>query len=96
VYFVHSFRAEPAAHNDDWVLATSHYGSDFVAAVQRGEVHATQFHPEKSGAAGLSVIQSFLEPPSEYAVPHAKGARLLCGQVTIVQPFNAPSSSFSV
>ncbi|CAL8471931.1 g11473 [Coccomyxa elongata] len=73
VYFVHSFRATPSPENEDWVLATSHYGGDFISAVQKGEVNATQFHPEKSGAAGLDIIQSFLEPPREYIVPSANG-----------------------
>lgn len=73
VYFVHSFRATPSPENADWVLATSHYGADFISAVQKGEVTATQFHPEKSGAAGLDIIQSFLEPPWEYIVPGANG-----------------------
>ena len=73
VYFVHSFRATPSPENADWVLATSHYGGDFISAVQKGEVNATQFHPEKSGAAGLDIIQSFLEPPREHIVPSANG-----------------------
>lgn len=81
---MHSFRATPSADNADWVLSTSHYGGDFVSAVQKGEVNATQFHPEKSGAAGLSVIQSFLEEPSQYVAPSTNGRApfgiALCGQ----------------
>lgn len=73
VYFVHSFRATPSPENSDWVLATSHYGEDFVSAVQKGEVSATQFHPEKSGAAGLAVIQSFMEESPQYIAPSANG-----------------------
>ena len=64
MYFVNSYRATPSAANEDWVLATSDYGGPFVAAVQRGNVTATQFHPEKSGAAGLRVLRNFLEPES--------------------------------
>lgn len=45
-------RALPSDANADWVLATSHYGEDFVAAVSKGAAMATQFHPEKSGATG--------------------------------------------
>ncbi|KAK9839005.1 hypothetical protein WJX74_007726 [Apatococcus lobatus] len=59
-YFVHSYCATPTPANDDWVLATSHYGMDFVAAIRQGDVHATQFHPEKSGPVGLAIIDSFL------------------------------------
>ncbi len=60
VYFVHSFRAMPSDANTDWVAATSSYGDRFVAAVNRGNVYATQFHPEKSGDAGLSILGAFL------------------------------------
>ena len=60
VYFVHSYRGLPSNDNSDWVLATSNYGVDFIAAIQKGNVCATQFHPEKSGATGLSILESFL------------------------------------
>ena len=59
---MHSYCAAPTPANDDWVLATSHYGMDFIAAVKQGNVHATQFHPEKSGPVGLAIIDSFLNP----------------------------------
>lgn len=55
--------------NSEWVLATSEYGGEFVAAVRRGNVYATQFHPEKSGAAGLDVLRGFLEPEATAALP---------------------------
>jgi glutamine amidotransferase/cyclase len=71
VYFVHSFRAEAAAANADWVLATAEYGGEFVAAVQRGAVCATQFHPEKSGAAGLDILRAFLDPAAAAAAAAA-------------------------
>lgn len=58
---MHSFRAKPQPGNKDWVLATTHYGSDFVSAIQKGNIAATQFHPEKSGVAGLDLLRSFLE-----------------------------------
>ncbi|WPL15652.1 Imidazole glycerol phosphate synthase subunit HisF [Thiorhodovibrio winogradskyi] len=59
-YFVHSYFAEPDASNRDWILAETDYGRPFISAVQRGEVVAVQFHPEKSGAAGLEVLRRFL------------------------------------
>jgi len=62
VYFVHSYHATPSSDNNDWVLATADYGGEFVAAVQKGNVSATQFHPEKSGAVGLDILKCFLEP----------------------------------
>ncbi|KAH7546751.1 hypothetical protein FEM48_Zijuj01G0234700 [Ziziphus jujuba var. spinosa] len=49
VYFVHSYRAIPSDKNKDWISSTSNYGDKFIASVKRGNVHAVQFHPEKSG-----------------------------------------------
>ncbi|KAI3433306.1 hypothetical protein D9Q98_003124 [Chlorella vulgaris] len=69
VYFVHSYHATPSPENAEWVLATAEYGGEFVAVVQRGNAYATQFHPEKSGAAGLDVLRSFLEPEVVAARP---------------------------
>ncbi|MGI8685930.1 MAG: imidazole glycerol phosphate synthase subunit HisH [Acidimicrobiales bacterium] len=55
VYFVHSFAPE---HTDD-VVATCDYGGPVVAAVERGPLWATQFHPEKSGPVGARVLANF-------------------------------------
>ncbi len=57
VYFVHSFY--PAPDDPSVVTATSDYGYPFCAAVQSGNIHATQFHPEKSGAVGLRILRNF-------------------------------------
>ena len=65
LYFVHSYRATPDVANEDWVLATCEYGGEFIAAVQKGEVMACQFHPEKSGEKGLSIFRNFLEGDTE-------------------------------
>ena len=56
VYFVHSFAPEPT----DGVVATCDYGGPVVAAIERGSLWATQFHPEKSGAAGLQLLRNFV------------------------------------
>ena len=56
VYFVHSYAPEPTAE----VVATCDYGGPVVAAVERGPLWATQFHPEKSGATGLAVLGNFV------------------------------------
>jgi len=56
VYFVHSFAAEPS----DDVVATCDYGGPLVAAVERGRLWATQFHPEKSGTIGLELLAGFV------------------------------------
>ncbi|XP_051136206.1 imidazole glycerol phosphate synthase hisHF, chloroplastic [Andrographis paniculata] len=65
VYFVHSYRAIPSDDNKEWVSSTCNYGGDFIASIRRGNVHAVQFHPEKSGDAGLSVLKRFLNPNNE-------------------------------
>ena len=56
VYFVHSYylRAE-----EDVVTATAEYGTTIHAAVQKGNLLACQFHPEKSGQVGLSLLENF-------------------------------------
>jgi len=56
-YFVHSYHCIPA--DPSLVLAESDYGGAFTAAIGRGRVFATQFHPEKSQARGLQVYRSF-------------------------------------
>jgi glutamine amidotransferase len=56
VYFVHSY-AVPAS---DDAVATCDYGGPVVAAVERGGLWATQFHPEKSGTVGLQVLANFV------------------------------------
>ena len=58
-YFVHAYHARPADPAD--VCGTAEYGGEFCAAVSRGRLLATQFHPEKSQQAGLRVIASFLD-----------------------------------
>ncbi|KAL5583629.1 hypothetical protein UlMin_016071 [Ulmus minor] len=64
VYFVHSYRAIPSDENKDWISSTCNYGDNFIASVRRGNVHAVQFHPEKSGEVGLSILRRFLQPKS--------------------------------
>ena len=59
VYFVHSYHL--AAEDDGQVLATTNYGGAVTAAVGRDNIVGTQFHPEKSQAAGLRIITNFLE-----------------------------------
>jgi len=56
-YFVHSYVARP--RDPEVIAATSDYGGDFCAAVARGRLFATQFHPEKSQAAGMELLRTF-------------------------------------
>ncbi|MCQ4764329.1 imidazole glycerol phosphate synthase subunit HisH [Cloacibacillus evryensis] len=59
MYFVHSFYVKAAERSD--VSAISEYGLIFDAAVERGNIFGCQFHPEKSGAAGLAILKNFIE-----------------------------------
>ncbi len=59
VYFVHSFFPKPI---DQSIVATrTEYGEAFASAIWRDNVFATQFHPEKSQAVGLRLLQNFVE-----------------------------------
>lgn len=64
-YYVHSYKVpyrKGELEKQGWAVATATYGEEtFVGAVAKGNVVATQFHPEKSGAAGLRVIKAFLD-----------------------------------
>lgn len=61
-YFVHSYAFE--VKNADDVIATTQHGITVTAAVRRGHVWGTQFHPEKSSKAGFKVLKNFIESPS--------------------------------
>src|SRR5205814_9118543 len=59
-YFVHSFYPEPDTRAArDARYAWCEYGVRFAAAVQRGRIHATQFHPEKSQRWGIRLLENF-------------------------------------
>ena len=60
VYFLHSLRVDTDAQR---VSAWADYGERFPAALESGPLSAVQFHPEKSGAAGLRVLANFAELP---------------------------------
>ncbi len=57
VYYTHAYRASP---NKDTVAVTE-YGGPFTAAAESGNIMGVQFHPEKSGAAGLTILKNFVE-----------------------------------
>ncbi|HEY7222379.1 MAG TPA: imidazole glycerol phosphate synthase subunit HisH [Micromonosporaceae bacterium] len=60
-YFVHSYAAHPAeALADGRLVTTSVHSAPFVAAVEAGPLAATQFHPEKSGDAGATLLRAWL------------------------------------
>lgn len=57
VYFVHSYYCEPV--NESIVATWTDYGGDFCSSVQQDNVMACQFHPEKSQAVGLKMLENF-------------------------------------
>lgn len=59
VYFVHSYYLKAAREED--VAATSAYGLEFHASVERNNIFACQFHPEKSSDTGLKILKNFIE-----------------------------------
>jgi glutamine amidotransferase/cyclase len=66
-YFVHSFHID--VEDPAVILTTTDYGYEFVSSIQKGNVIASQFHPEKSGRAGLLVLKKFLEMASDATQP---------------------------
>lgn len=58
VYYVHSFYAET---DKQYITGVSEYGIEVTGSVRNGNVIGTQFHPEKSGKAGLSILKSFCD-----------------------------------
>ncbi|QJA06771.1 imidazole glycerol phosphate synthase subunit HisF [Thermosulfurimonas marina] len=66
-YFVHSYYVEPA--DPSLALTFTDYGVSFVSAIEAGPVVALQFHPEKSGPAGLKILENFLRGEGEAVKP---------------------------
>ena len=58
-YFVHSYHVQCRSSLD--IISSSSYGIDFVSAIRKGNIYATQFHPEKSHKFGLRLMSNFLE-----------------------------------
>ena len=59
VYFVHSFHCEP--EDKSIITSVCDYGMEVTASIGKGNVHAFQFHPEKSSRAGLALLKKFVE-----------------------------------
>ena len=58
-YFVHSYYCVPEAR--EWTAITANHGIEFTCAVGRGNLFASQFHPEKSGDVGLQMLTNFVD-----------------------------------
>lgn len=59
VYFVHSYYAKP--EDRDIVICETEYGANFASGIQKDNIHAFQFHPEKSQKTGLKIVKNFAE-----------------------------------
>jgi len=57
-YFVHSYKCVPS--NDSEIAALTEYGQEICAVIEKNNIFATQFHPEKSGDIGLRIYKNFL------------------------------------
>jgi glutamine amidotransferase len=64
-YFVHSFYCVPS--DPGWTAVTADHGQDFTAAIAGGNLFASQFHPEKSGAVGLMMLTNFVAMVGAFA-----------------------------
>lgn len=73
-YFVHSYRIGMDVANKvpDAILGTTRHGEEYLSVLQRGRLCATQFHPEKSGPAGLRLIRNFLRADDIAASPSVR------------------------
>lgn len=61
-YFVHSYHFKT---NEDVVTSTTDYGFDFVSSINKDNIYAFQFHPEKSQALGLKILENFINLESD-------------------------------
>ena len=68
-YFVHSYHVIP--DDKSVILTTTNYDTEFVSSIQKGNIIATQFHPEKSGAAGLAMLENFISSGDKKVLPAA-------------------------
>ena len=60
-YFVHSYAAKRIEGDDSAIVSTTSYEEDFIAAIEYRSLSATQFHPEKSGSAGLKLLDNWVK-----------------------------------
>ena len=58
-YFVHSYRVLPP--DSCITAATTFYNEEFVSAIVKDNIYATQFHPERSGPRGLQILKNFID-----------------------------------
>ncbi|RIA96466.1 hypothetical protein C1645_733217 [Glomus cerebriforme] len=88
-YFIHSYAVPYNEDIKEWILSTTQYGNEiFISSIQKDNVFGTQFHPEKSGYAGLRILKSFLEGRSENISLDDK-------EIIIKNPIKLPKDKFT-
>ncbi|KAG0212068.1 Histidine biosynthesis bifunctional protein hisB, partial [Mortierella sp. GBA43] len=96
-YFVHSFAVpyvENSVEGQEWALTTTQYGDQvFISSVRKGNVFCTQFHPEKSGFAGVNVLKAFLDGGAAAAAAAAQQQERVPGSLSIHAPTFVPEPS---
>ncbi|KAF9579673.1 Histidine biosynthesis bifunctional protein hisB [Lunasporangiospora selenospora] len=102
-YFVHSFAVPYTASSteaQEWALTTTQYGDQtFISSVRQGNIFCTQFHPEKSGFAGLNVLKAFLDggaasaAEADAALLKAGPAAMVPGALSVLAPTFVPEPS---
>jgi glutamine amidotransferase/cyclase len=82
LYFVHSYFAPVNQQDCTWNLALTDYGLEFVSAIEKGNISAFQFHPEKSGEVGLKILEQFLADKGDLTI---RSAAFTTRQTTIAK-----------
>ncbi len=67
VYFVHSYHVAP--EDESVILTHTDYGYEYASSIRKGNVVATQFHPEKSGSTGLKMLENFINNAAADSLP---------------------------
>ncbi len=67
VYFVHSYHVAP--EDESTILTHTDYGYEYASSIRKGNVVATQFHPEKSGSTGLKILENFIKGAKADSLP---------------------------
>ncbi|KAF9169948.1 Histidine biosynthesis bifunctional protein hisB [Mortierella sp. AD011] len=100
-YFVHSYAVpfiEGSVEAKEWALTTTQYGDQvFISSVRRGNIFCTQFHPEKSGFAGVNILKAFLDGSAsigaEIDAQLLSGSQQVPGSLSVLAPTFVPEPS---
>jgi glutamine amidotransferase/cyclase len=91
LYFVHSYFVQ--CEEQEVILTSTDYGCEFTSSIQKGNIIATQFHPEKSGEVGLRILENFLESGKEYYTIQANKEPVSQAENIITTPQHCPKTT---